>query len=55
MTKRMDILWVYPLYKKKIKLEAVQNDMTILEYTKKLAEQTEEDFNREKKKFKFNL
>lgn len=51
---KKDYMWVDPMYKKKIKLEALNNDMTILEYTRRLAEEGEEDFKKNKK-FKFTL
>lgn len=35
---RMSKIWVDSEFKKKIKIEATQNDMTILEYTKRLSE-----------------
>lgn len=53
MKKQVVNVWVVPEYKKLIKLEATKNDMTILEYTQKLVEESEEKNG--KKKFKFTL
>lgn len=54
MSKKITNMWVDPMYKKKIRLEAIENDMTIIDYTKKLAEEEEEHFKKNKK-FKFTL
>lgn len=53
-------MWVHPEFKKKIKVDSAMNDMSILDYTKKFAEQREEGVeqlqNGKKKEFKrFNL
>jgi hypothetical protein len=50
------IMWVDPLFKRKIKIESAQNDMSIVRFTKILAESKEEVPTLVKKKpFTFRL
>lgn len=56
------MIWVHPTFRKKIKIESSQNNMSIVDYTKHLANQKslQEEFkesmedNSVKKRFKFN-
>lgn len=42
-------MWVHPLFKKKIKKEAVDNDIPILQLTKEIAKNEEKLFKKKKK------
>jgi hypothetical protein len=50
------MIWVHPTFKKKLKVESAQNEVSIIEFTRKLAESKEEVPTLVKKKpFTFRL
>ena len=55
MMKKQKQIWVHPAFKKKLKLQAASEDMSILQLTKKLAKDNETTEEKIRKKFIFKL
>lgn len=41
MATEASVMWVHPAFKKKLKIEAIQNNKSVLQHTKELATQND--------------